>query len=81
MQDTPDKQDRLLSLIEGYMKQTSIESPMRPDQFLGNMAYSNGSEAEGAKPMDKALVGEYTEKQLRLIKANQIRTKTRSVAN
>src|SRR5262249_20870069 len=54
----PDKQDRVLALVEGYMKQTSIEKPIHPDDFLSNIAYSNGSEAEGAKPMNRELVGE-----------------------
>lgn len=61
----PERQQNVLSVVEGYMKQTSIENPMRPDEFLANTAYSNGAQAESAKPMDRAVVGEYAEKQLK----------------
>jgi molecular chaperone GrpE (heat shock protein) len=63
----PDNQDRVLSLVEGYMKQTSIANPMSPDEFMANVAYTNGSQSEGAKPMDRTVVGEYAEKQLKQI--------------
>jgi hypothetical protein len=60
-----DRQDRVLAIVEGYMKQTSIAKPMHPDEFLKNIAYSNGAQTEGAKPMDRAVVGEYTDKKLK----------------
>jgi hypothetical protein len=63
----PDQQDRVLNLVEGYMKQTSMSNPMHPDEFMKNIAYSNGSQTEGAKPMDRALVGEYTDRKLKEI--------------
>ena len=63
----PDQQDRVLNLVEAYMKQTSIASPMNPDEFMKNVAYSNGSQTEGAKPMDRTAVGFYTDKQLKVV--------------
>lgn len=63
--EVPERQQNVLSVIEGYMKQTSIENPMRPDEYLASTAYSNGSQAEGARPMDRSSVGEYAEKQLK----------------
>jgi len=67
----PDQQDRVLAIVEGYMKQTSIANPISPDEFLKNVAYSNGSQTEGAKPMDRAVVGEYAEKRLKQIQAQE----------
>lgn len=72
----PDQQDRVLALVEGYMKQTSISHPLHPDEFMKNIAYSNGSQTEGAKPMDRAVVGEYTDRKLKELAAlNQNRLK------
>jgi len=65
----PDTQDRVLNLVEGYMKQTSIANPMMPDEFLKNVAYSNGSQSEGAAPMPKTEVGAFAEKQLKQVAA------------
>lgn len=63
----PDTQDRVLNLVEGYMKQTSIAHPMMPDDFLANVAYSNGSQSESAKPMPRTEVGAFADKQLKQI--------------
>lgn len=65
----PDTQDRVLNLVEGYMKQTSIANPMMPDDFLKNVAYSNGSQSEGAAPMPRTEVGAFADKQLKQVAA------------
>lgn len=68
----PDTQDRVLNLVEGYMKQTSIAHPMMPDDFLAHVAYSNGSQSEGAHPMPRTEVGAYADKRLKQIAAAPI---------
>jgi hypothetical protein len=59
----------VLALLEGYMKQTTIENPMRPDEYMAKIAYSNGHEAEAAHPMDRGQIGAYVDKRLKAEKA------------
>ena len=78
IQAAPERSDHVLSLIEGYMKQTSIENPIRPDEYLAGMAYTNGSQTEAAHPMDRSQVGDYTDKRLREIKVQESHAKAPS---
>jgi hypothetical protein len=72
----PGGPDRVLAFVEGYMKQTSIESPIKPEDYLAKMAYENGTQSEAAHPMAKTEVGEFADKRLRQIAVPQLRTKT-----
>lgn len=67
----PGQQDRTFHLVEGYMKATSIAHPMLPDEFMKKIAYSNGSQTEGAHPMDRTEVGEFAEKRVKQLQAQE----------
>jgi hypothetical protein len=67
----PGQQDRTFHLVEGYMKATSIAHPMLPDEFMKKIAYSNGSQTEGAHPMDRTEVGEFADKRIKQLQAQE----------
>lgn len=71
----PEREDRLLAFVEGYMKQTSMIAPIAPDKYLASMAYSNGSQSEAANPMDRSDIGDYTDKRLKEIRVLEMRTR------
>lgn len=78
IQKAPERQDKVLAFVEGYMKQTSIEAPVRPDDYISKMAYTNGSQVEAATPGDPTEAGEIAERRLEQIRVQQLRAKAPS---
>jgi hypothetical protein len=80
MKNIPDRQSEPLSFLEGYMKQSSIQNPQPPEEYLSGMAYSNGAQSEAAHPMDRTQVGEFAEKRLKQLQAQEMKAKAPSAA-
>lgn len=71
VKDLPDKEENLLKFIEGYMKQSSIAQPMRPDQFRDLRNYTNGTTFVSARPTEPEEVGDLVEEKLIQLEAEK----------
>lgn len=69
IQQIPEKHEKALAFIEGYMKFSSILNPQPPQAYLAHRSYSNGVEVYNAQEVSREDVGEIVETRLKKLKA------------
>lgn len=74
----PERNENILSFVEGYMEFSTLSHPVRPDQFVSLRHYTNGATSLPGRPVDKAEVGDAVEaKLLRLEKQKVLEQATK----
>jgi hypothetical protein len=59
----PDQKENVLSFLEGYMSK-SVSNPVRPDDYMNQRNYTNGSKNESGSPMERDEVGAVADQRL-----------------
>jgi len=63
----PERNENLLSFVEGYMNFSTLSAPIPPKEFLRSRQYTNGKDSFAANDLKKDEVGEVVENRLKAL--------------
>lgn len=65
VKELPERGENLLEFVEGYMKYSSILSPIKPGDFLARRHYTNGMSSVSSATAGRGELGEIVEQRLK----------------
>lgn len=60
-----DRGENAMSLVEDYLKQSTLQKPLKPKEFLSKRHYSNGKLSTQSETPEKDTVGDIVEKKIK----------------
>lgn len=61
----PERKDDVIAVLEGYVRSTSPINPDQPEKYMHSQNYTNGTDSEPAKTVDRSDVGSLAEERMK----------------